>query len=719
MIMADAEERILSIKVDYAEAIKAIADYRAKLDELKESEKELKEQLKAGTISQQQYNEEVAASKIKAQQYTEAVRVLNKEVNNSIKSDKGKETSLRGLRAQLSNLTAEYDNLSREERESAKGKELQEHINAITKELKGAEEETGRFYRNVGNYMGSVKGAFGIASQAVIDFGQQLKALMANPFILAIGVIATAVNGIAKAIQSSEEQTNRWRMALAPLNAIMDIVQNSLTKMAGYILDVAEGAGKLWNWVMKLAGEDTKLGKAMGEVNSQMQERARLEKMQQEYTKASRDEIVKSAERERVIADLRSKVVQKDKYSAKERIAYLDEAIKLETEQAETQKRLAQMNLDALELEASFTENDAAMNDKLAEAKAAVVRADTDLSNKTRELLTQRVEVINQINAEAKATNTLADAKMKETEARLKEIEEEIKRKAQLAEKEWQSEMDYQQRLAEARLAGTEKGTGAEHALRLQILRLQRDEELHEAEQTEEMRLAIIAKYAKLESEERQRYDDEQAARAQDLADKEVAIQQAKYQAMQTITDSLIGLTEEIGESNRAMAIASKVLALAQIAIDTGVALSSGIKASAGVPFPGNLAAIATTIATVLANITTAIKTVKSAKFATGGDVTGAGTETSDSVPAMLSNGESVLTARATSMFAPILSAFNQAGGGVPIYGQQTGNQAMGEDMLAKAFAKGVAGMPSPVVSVEEISRVENRVRVIENLNRI
>ena len=85
----------------------------------------------------------------------------------------------------------------------------------------------------------------------------------------------------------------------------------------------------------------------------------------------------------------------------------------------------------------------------------------------------------------------------------------------------------------------------------------------------------------------------------------------------------------------------------------------------------------------------------------------------------MLSNGEAVLTAKATSMFAPILSAMNQAGGGVPINGQKTGNQAMGEDMLARAFAKGVAGLPNPVVSVVDINNTAKRVEVIENINVI
>jgi hypothetical protein len=53
-------------------------------------------------------------------------------------------------------------------------------------------------------------------------------------------------------------------------------------------------------------------------------------------------------------------------------------------------------------------------------------------------------------------------------------------------------------------------------------------------------------------------------------------------------------------------------------------------------------------------------------KLASGGIVSGPGTSTSDSIPASLSNGESVINANSTAMFAPILSAINQAGGGKP-----------------------------------------------------
>ena len=104
--------------------------------------------------------------------------------------------------------------------------------------------------------------------------------------------------------------------------------------------------------------------------------------------------------------------------------------------------------------------------------------------------------------------------------------------------------------------------------------------------------------------------------------------------------------------------------------------------------------------------------------FSVGGYVQGAGTGTSDSIPARLSNGESVMTAKATSMFSPILSAFNQLGGGVPIVANNGGSN-IGMDMLAAAVARGYQMAPQPVVSVEEINRTQRRVQTIENISRL
>ena len=202
------------------------------------------------------------------------------------------------------------------------------------------------------------------------------------------------------------------------------------------------------------------------------------------------------------------------------------------------------------------------------------------------------------------------------------------------------------------------------------------------------------------------------------LAQKEVQVEQAKYEAYATIAGGIGQVFEAMGESNEDFARLSKVLALAEIAINTGKAIAAGVAQAQSVPFPGNIAAIATTVATIMANIATAISTVKSAKFARGGLIFGPGTGTSDSITAQVSNGESVMTANATAMFSPLLSAINQLGGGVPIVHHGGASSQMGEDMLAAAIAKGYALAPAPVVSVREISDVSNRVQVIEDMAR-
>lgn len=199
------------------------------------------------------------------------------------------------------------------------------------------------------------------------------------------------------------------------------------------------------------------------------------------------------------------------------------------------------------------------------------------------------------------------------------------------------------------------------------------------------------------------------------LADKEVEMEQAKAQALITLTNGVQQVAEAFSEDSKGMAALSKVLALAQIAIQTGVAIAKMTAAESGKGIAG-LATMAAGIAGILANIATAVKTVKSAKFASGGLVVGPGSGTSDSISARLSNGESVLTAAATRMFAPALSAFNQIGGGVPIASQGNVSPQIGEEFLARAVAKGMMLAPRPVVSVEEITAAQNRVQTIERL---
>lgn len=160
--MENVEERVLDIRVRYDDAIRKIAEYRTQIDVLHQVEKTLKDDLKAGRIEREEYNVKLTETQIATREVNEAIRILNKQIQNERKEQMELEGSLVRLRAELSNLTASYDRLSRAERNSAKGKEIQDKINAITDELKEAEEGTQRFYRNVGNYEEALKDFVGI-----------------------------------------------------------------------------------------------------------------------------------------------------------------------------------------------------------------------------------------------------------------------------------------------------------------------------------------------------------------------------------------------------------------------------------------------------------------------------------------------------------------------------------------------------------------------------
>ena len=160
--MNNENEQILKITVKYDDAIRNIAKYRTSIENLKKEEAEYKKALKDKKISQEEYNAKIVETEKKMLEARDVVQTLTKEVRNQIKIEKQQTGSLKQLRAQLSNLTAEYDSLSEVERKAGRGQELKIKINGITDSLKEAEGETQRFYRSVGSYEEAIKNALGM-----------------------------------------------------------------------------------------------------------------------------------------------------------------------------------------------------------------------------------------------------------------------------------------------------------------------------------------------------------------------------------------------------------------------------------------------------------------------------------------------------------------------------------------------------------------------------
>ena len=257
--------------------------------------------------------------------------------------------------------------------------------------------------------------------------------------------------------------------------------------------------------------------------------------------------------------------------------------------------------------------------------------------------------------------------------------------------------------LAQTWMDASPEGTAERLKYQLQILELEKQAELALYENNEAMKAAIVAKYSKMEQDARQQN-----------ANAVWEIERTKYEAIGTMVGGLGEIFGAFGEASQEAAILQKTLALGEIMIAQAVAIANAVKAGSNAVTPWQMIAqIATSIVAVTSAMAQAFASLDSAKFATGGYIRGAGTGTSDSIPVRVSNGESIMNANTTAMFSGLLSSLNQLGGGVPIQAQQTASNVRGEDMLARAVAKGVAMLPAPVVSVEDINRGQRQVRVM------
>lgn len=728
---ADKTTKILEVVVDNNKAVSAMAEYNRLIDEQKAKQAALGKQLKDGAISQDDYYKAMAQSKEMTKTYSRAVQELSKEVQNNIKADTEKAGSLRAMRAELSNVTKAYDSLSEADRKTADGLKLKQRIQVLSSELKNTEADTNRFYRNVGNYangfveaftrmggsMGKLQGPMGLVKNG-------FTAISSTPIITILGALVSVIQKVIQSFKSSEATMQAVSAAMAPLNAAGRVMQVVMQKIGE---GVAKVVTKLSEWADKL-----------GLISDAMKAEQELTKAQIALELREREVLMQNADSQLKVSELRAKAADKSTYSAKERVAFLEEALAEEETIAKREMEIAQERYRILEEESKLAANSKEDNDALAQSYAAMRQAEQSYFDKSRELTAQLVEAKKQIAAESKAAG---DAAVKQAESELKAAAV----AAGMSEKDIEKALDIKKREVEARLKLVEEGSLEEYNLQQQLLQAQFDQDmqrLKSEEGTDEL-IRLRREEFHQQMEELDRQWDESAQQAADEIlqtnlDQIMQEQQARLAAQEeyrqqewekqqlamdtasafgAVVSSVGNMLEAFGKENKELAQLSKVIALAQIAIETGVATAKGISSAMSVPFPANLAAIATTIATIMAGITSAISTVKSAKFASGGLVTGPGTGTSDSIPARLSNGESVMTARTTSMFGPLLSSLNQAGGGVAFTPDGAGSRD-GYEFLAAAVA---AGMKSADirVAVDDINAAQDNVNYIKAVSNI
>ena len=335
--------------------------------------------------------------------------------------------------------------------------------------------------------------------------------------------------------------------------------------------------------------------------------------------------------------------------------------------QSNSKLELDQLNANLTEAKVIYGENSKEARktqDEIFQAQKEALDKETELLNKKGDLTEEEKIRLKSIVIEQQNLTTTVIA---ENKKRVDSDNSALLKKGEDTKKA--SDKAYQDKMSVA---------ANDFALQQQIL----DDKIEQDKKFYEEQLAIIG----LTDEQKKALQEKQTADVKANADAQVQIQKAKTEAelalLNATANGINALADIIGKNT----VTGKALAVAASLINTYSAIAGQLRASTASPgavIPGY--AIAQAIATGLvgykavsdiisvkvpttssgtASVPSGASVSKPRGLAMGGYVSGEGTSTSDSIPALLSNGESVINAASTQMFKPLLSTINQIGGG-------------------------------------------------------
>lgn len=295
----------------------------------------------------------------------------------------------------LNKLTAE------ERANNAEAKQLEKNTKEIYEEMKRLQEATGKMSLNVGNYTESITNAIGAnskwfktmqqlgnlfeggfssgvkqAGSAVAAFGKQLLALLANPIVATIAAITAAFLALAKGISSSEENTMRFKIVLAPFERVLTGIVNVLQLADQGVLRMVDGFEKLAMGASKLLERLPYVGNAIRGVNKEIEKNIELVRRRQQL---ELDQRVTNEQIEKWRMDIeRMKTKAVETKDDKLRLMLLGNANALEHEIMKERVRLAKEAYDLAEKESEQAQNSKEANEKKSEALKDLYRVQAE-----------------------------------------------------------------------------------------------------------------------------------------------------------------------------------------------------------------------------------------------------------------------------------------------------------------------------------------------------
>ena len=213
--VTSTKQVVIDLKLLSGDATKNIQELNTKIGNLKAVLKGMKD---AGLENTEQY---IKLSQV-LKEMNQTVKQNEKVLIANINEQKANGDSLNAMRARLKTLRAEYEDLSKLQRESSIGSGMLKNINELTNEIKKAEEAQQDWSRSVGNY--------GIVGKSAREALREMKMECQN---LALALQATngKIQAQTQVVQSLANtvgtNTQEYKDAVAELNKLNEAYANT------------------------------------------------------------------------------------------------------------------------------------------------------------------------------------------------------------------------------------------------------------------------------------------------------------------------------------------------------------------------------------------------------------------------------------------------------------------------------------------------------------
>ena len=536
--------------------------------------------------------------------------------------------------------------------------------------------------KGIGMYYSVMFGLFSLIKNQAVGIAKLLKGI----FTLDFETLAEGAKQLATAVGTAVQDTqSAYKRFEAGSNELTATEKENLEKRQADQKEAADKAAALRKEQLEALKADLE-AKITLETNSENTSREKLKalldkKYQAEISDKKLSDDQKLVLQQEYAKKLEDALKADEDVRNKRRQAELNALIQLETENAETSRMKLKellderMNDELSAIDISEAEKEV-IRQKYAKQLEEALKADDEKRKKDR---------IDALQAELDLNKNNSDAQI-EVYAKL---QQELTTSTSYSEQERATlRKTYQDAILQsldtanqAEIAKTEEKYGEFRRFDEQYYQDLRDEYTRNEQALKDS----FAKGAINQDEYTKRISASSKARRElDRVERDSAVEKTKL-----VSDALGQLSSIIGQDTAA----GKAFAVAKATIDTYQSAVSAYAALSGIPVIGPAlgaiaaaAAVASGIATVKKIISVQVpnapggaggnltQTTPSGpaerpsainvsaspiKFAQGGLVRGAGTEMSDSIPAMLSDGEFVVNARSTRLFQPILSAIN------------------------------------------------------------